>query len=199
MMYPLKGIGTKPGIYKTQGFSENPQIYAQFGMKGHNGIDWAAPKGTPVYAVCDGKLIFGNDPNGYGIFARIYMNDLDFVFGHFEKINGPAREVKEGEIIGYVNSSGFSTGNHLHFGVRKIINGQVVDYNNGYFGYFDPELIFHMTNVKTVKNGSEYGFYVPATNEQAIIDKALNFGIQIPTKEGGTRVDWDLFKADIVL
>jgi len=54
-----------------------------------------------------------------------------------------------------------------------------------------------MTNAKLVKNNAEYGFYLPATTEEAMIDKALNLGYPLPTKDNGTKVDWDNVKPDI--
>ncbi len=56
-----------------------------------------------------------------------------------------------------------------------------------------------MSNVKLVKNGSEYGFFLPATNEQAMIDKANNFGYALPTINNGSQVDWANVKPDITL
>jgi murein DD-endopeptidase MepM/ murein hydrolase activator NlpD len=184
------GAGTA-GIYLTQRFGENLNDYAQFGMKGHNGADWAAPKGTPVRAVHDGRVEFGDDPKGYGKFARLYF-DLEFtwdcIYGHFDRYEGVNRKVKAGDVVGYVDSTGFSTGHHLHFGIRKIKQGTVVDYNNGYFGYIDPLPFFKesMTNVTFVhKAGTkEYGFYVPALSQDAIKDKALNFGVDILKADG---------------
>lgn len=201
LAYPLNGIGKVPGIYKTQSFGENPSTYAQFGMKAHNGIDWAAPKGTPILACHDGTVEYFKETTGYGWYARIYfMEDgitWDIVNAHMSAFEGTQRTVKSGEVIGYVGTTGFSTGNHLHFGIRKTINGQIVDNNNGYFGYIDPEPYFSMSNVKLLKNGSEWAFYVPATNEEALIDKALNFGYPLPTLEDGKKVDWNNIKPDI--
>src|SRR5215216_603770 len=93
------GAGTVAGIYRTQNFGENLNDYTQFGMKGHNGIDWAAPKGAPVRAVHDGRVEFGDDPKGYGKFARLYF-DLEFtwdcIYGHFDRYEGVNRKVKAG-------------------------------------------------------------------------------------------------------
>lgn len=55
----------------------------------------------------------------------------------------------------------------------------------------------NMSNAKLVKNGNEWGFYLPATNEQAMIDKANNLGIALPTLNNGTQVDWPNVKPDI--
>jgi hypothetical protein len=56
-----------------------------------------------------------------------------------------------------------------------------------------------MSNVKLVKNGNEYAFYVPATGEAALIDKALNFGYPLPTKNDGKEVDWPNVRPDYTL
>lgn len=56
-----------------------------------------------------------------------------------------------------------------------------------------------MSNVKLVKNGTEYGFFLPATNEQAMIDKANNFGYALPTINNGGNVDWGNVKPDITI
>lgn len=56
----------------------------------------------------------------------------------------------------------------------------------------------NMSNVKLVKNGGEYGFYLPATNEQSMIDKANNFGYPLPVVNG-TAVDWPNVKPDITI
>lgn len=57
----------------------------------------------------------------------------------------------------------------------------------------------NMTNVKLIKNGSEFAYYVPATSEEALIDKALNFGYPLPTLDNGKRVDWSKVKPDFTL
>lgn len=200
LQLPLKGIGTVPGVYKTQGFGEHPEVYSQFGINAHNGLDYGAPKGTPVLASHSGELSFVTQSTGYGKHAFIYDGEFETVYGHFDSFEGVNRQVKAGEVIGYVDSTGFSTGHHLHFGVRRKINGQVQDYNNGYLGYLDPmELLFPMSNSKLAKKGGEWGFYLPAVNEAELIGKALNFGYPLPTKNDGKEVDWDNLKPDITI
>ncbi len=150
ILYPLKDISQTPGVYLTQKFGETLLDYSHFGLKFHNGIDWAAPKGTPVYAVHDGNIQFitenENYGTGYGKNIRLYFDEegytWDCVYGHLDRYEGLPRAVKAGEIIGYVDSTGFSTGNHLHFGIRRAKNGAIENYNNGVFGYFDPAPYF---------------------------------------------------------
>lgn len=148
--YPLKGIGVVPGIFTTQNFGEHLRDYSQFGLVGHNGWDIAAPKGTLIYAVHDGNIEFYRDSTdygtGYGKNVRLYFDDGDItwdcVYGHLDRYEGANRPVKRGDIIGYVDSSGYSTGHHLHFGIRKLKDGAVLDYDNGYLGYIDPRPYF---------------------------------------------------------
>lgn len=194
LLYPL--VMTTPGVAYSQGFGENPQIYKQFGMKGHNGIDWAAPKNTPIYAVHDGEIQFLTEATdygtGYGKNIRLYFTlgefTYDCIYGHLDHYEGLPRAVKVGDLIGYVDSTGFSTGHHLHFGIRKLLNGAILNYNNGYFGYFDPVpyLKGSMSNTLFVhkKGTSEYGFFLPATSEETLKDKALNLGLDIEKEDG---------------
>lgn len=171
IIYPLEGIGSIPGIYLTQEFGGNPEIYAQFGLKGHNGLDWAAPRGTPLLAVHDGTIQFLTENTdygtGYGKDVRLYFNEdgftYDCIYAHLDRYEGQPREVKEGEIIGYTDNTGFSTGDHLHFGMRKLLNGAVVDYNNGYFGYFDPTPFFRKEQMARrfyIKDGAKIGAFI---------------------------------------
>jgi murein DD-endopeptidase MepM/ murein hydrolase activator NlpD len=200
LYYPLEGIGTKPGVYITQRFGQNLNDYSQFGMKGHNGIDIAAPLGTPIKAIHDGDIEFyteaQNYGTGYGKNVRLYFKEsgftYEFVFGHLNAYEGVNRFVKRGDVIGYVGTTGFSTGPHLHLGGRKLLNGLVVEYNNGYFGYFDIEPLFKesMSNSLLVKKGMEYGFYDPATSADGLITMMLHRGIAPPLKADKT-LDWD--------
>ncbi len=89
----------------------------------HQGIDYAAPKGTPVSCVADGRIISAGWSGGYGKLIRIGHRDgYETRYGH---LSGFAKGVKsempvsQGQIIGYVGSTGLSTGPHLHYEVRK--------------------------------------------------------------------------------
>ncbi len=96
----------------------------------HLGVDYVAPPGTPVSAIGDGKIIFQNwTSNGYGKAVKIkHSNGYISYYGHlsnFRKGSGVGKKVKKGEVIGYVGSTGFSTGPHLDFRLKK--NGKFVD------------------------------------------------------------------------
>lgn len=89
--------------------------------RNHKGLDIAAPEGTDIYAAAEGKVIAtGWNTGGYGYFVMIdHGNGYATLYGHMSKViasNGA--EVKCGDLIGEVGTTGDSTGNHLHFEVR---------------------------------------------------------------------------------
>jgi murein DD-endopeptidase MepM/ murein hydrolase activator NlpD len=147
---PIQPNGSE--IYISQWFGQNPQIYQKFGMTGHDGIDIAAPKGTPVKASHDGWIVESvAKDSGYGLRVQIYFEEDDYGWlimnGHFDKLAFPAitynlkqrkYPVKEGQVIGWVDSTGFSTGHHDHFGVRQLKNYVILNYNNGTLGWINP-------------------------------------------------------------
>jgi murein DD-endopeptidase MepM/ murein hydrolase activator NlpD len=93
----------------------------------HTGVDLAAPYATPIYAAGDGVVEKAGWSSGYGRFTMIkHVNGYETGYGHQSKIIVAAGDkVRQGQIIGYVGSTGNSTGNHLHFEIR--INGRFVD------------------------------------------------------------------------
>jgi len=89
--------------------------------KFHYGIDLACPKGTIIYAVTDGKVARSNFANGYGNYIIInHSNGVTTAYAHLNTRNVKNGDyVKKGDVIGYVGSTGRSTGPHLHFEVIK--------------------------------------------------------------------------------
>jgi len=89
--------------------------------KFHYGVDLACSKGTAIYAVADGKITRSNFANGYGNFIIIrHNNGIVTAYGHLNNSNVEKGQlVKKGDVIGYVGSTGRSTGPHLHFEVIK--------------------------------------------------------------------------------
>lgn len=90
--------------------------------RSHKGVDYAAPKGTPVKATGNGKVVFRGKKGGYGnvIFLR-HGGKYTTVYGHlsrFAKGLKKGKAVKQGQIIGYVGSTGLATGPHLHYEFR---------------------------------------------------------------------------------
>ncbi len=89
----------------------------------HQGVDFAAPTGTPIYAAGSGRLVRVGRLGGYGNYIRIdHGNGYETAYAHMSRYASGMRRggrVKQGEVIGYVGSTGRSTGPHLHFEVLK--------------------------------------------------------------------------------
>lgn len=108
--------------------------------KMHKGLDFAAPQGTPIYATGDGKVIeAGYDQSGFG--NHVVINNgygYETLFGHMKKIKvHRGQKVKRGEVIGWVGSTGKSTGPHCHYEVH--VNGRVVDPVYFFYNDLTPE------------------------------------------------------------
>ena len=92
-------------------------------MKNHNGIDLAAPEGTPVYAIKDGAVYacIDNDAQfGNYIILSHDQGKMTSVYAHLSKITVERYQyVKKGDVIGYVGQTGMATGPHLHFEIRQ--------------------------------------------------------------------------------
>ena len=97
--------------------------------KMHTGVDWAAPAGTPIYAAGNGVLEKEGWESGYGKFILIrHNNGYETAYGHmtaFARGVDEGTRVRQGQVIGFVGSTGLSTGTHVHFEIR--INGRFVD------------------------------------------------------------------------
>jgi len=93
----------------------------------HAGIDFGAPWGSPIVAAADGQVVAAGWGGGYGREVQIaHGGGIVTLYGHMSSIAAAAGEpVRQGQVIGYVGSSGLSTGPHLHFEVK--VNGQPVD------------------------------------------------------------------------
>lgn len=105
-------------------------------VKMHAGLDFAAPQGIPIYATANGTVkVAGHSDGGYGNHVIInHGYGYETLYGHMVRIKARlGQRVKRGEIVGYVGSTGKSTGPHLHYEVRK--NGQKLD--PVYFFYND--------------------------------------------------------------
>lgn len=93
----------------------------------HNGIDYAAPFGTPVRATADGSVAFAADRGGYGKLVEVqHPNGYSTRYAHLSGIAvRPHQPVRQGDLLGYVGATGLATGPHLHYEVRR--RGQPVD------------------------------------------------------------------------
>ncbi|MBP2071395.1 M23 family metallopeptidase [Thermoanaerobacterium saccharolyticum] len=115
LKWPLSG-----GYAITSGFGTRiDPVYG--GERYHSGIDIAVPLGTPVKAAADGEVVYAGWNDGYGLVVFIWHNNnLETRYAHLSKIAvNKGQIVKAGDVIGYVGSTGKSTGPHLHFEVRN--------------------------------------------------------------------------------
>lgn len=127
----------------TQSFGERPEYYRQFGLAGHEGIDYGCPIGTEILVVADGKVVRrAFSPKDYGNFVVIWHPQLKIAswYCHLQEAKVSFdQEVKEGEVIGLSGNTGNTTGAHLHFGICQVDeNGYRINKNNGYQGFVDP-------------------------------------------------------------
>ena len=161
----------KPGTLN-QGFGSDPSYYAKFhdnfgnSLHGHDGLDFFAPHGTPVYAAHDGLIHYEKDSHGgegmwirdlgaYDNIAGTPITVYWHLIGDTEPqkypspipLDGKEYPVKAGQLIGYADNTGApyeSSGDHLHFGLLcrdaafNILNG-----HNGFNGRIDPTPFFN--------------------------------------------------------
>ncbi len=110
---PLEGAALTSGF----GMRNHPVLG---GRRQHQGIDLAAPTGTPVYATADGVVGRADLYSSYGLFISIeHGASMETRYAHLSRLAIAAGDsVKKGDLIGYVGSTGRSTGPHLHYEVR---------------------------------------------------------------------------------
>jgi murein DD-endopeptidase MepM/ murein hydrolase activator NlpD len=120
---PLEGGGTLRSRF---GYRIHPIFKSR---RLHTGVDLAARTGTPIYAAGDGVIQYYKWQSGYGNKVEIqHVNGYETAYGHMSRyVDGlsAGSRVRQGQIIGYVGSTGQSTGPHLHFEIK--INGNLVD------------------------------------------------------------------------
>jgi len=129
-----KKRGQNSFIYPVSGFD----VSSPFGMrvhpitgelKMHNGVDFACPTGTPVYAVGSGVVYFVGHDDAAGNYVKILHDDVISKYLHMSSISVVyGQNIEQGQLIGYSGSSGAVTGSHLHFALQDAVTLQ----------YFDP-------------------------------------------------------------
>ena len=136
--YDLEGNNSKRFLMRKPVRGEEARLSDGFGMrfhplyrirKMHTGLDWAAPQGTPILAAGHGVIEEAGRKGGYGNYMRIrHANGYKTAYSHMQRIAPGAvvdARVRQGQIIGYVGSTGDSTGPHLHFEI--LVNNSFVD------------------------------------------------------------------------
>lgn len=136
--YDEKGLALKKNLDRKPMEFKKARISSRFGRRyhpilkryrGHDGVDYAAPAGTKIYASGDGVVAMAKWNGGYGKYIKIRHNaEYSTGYAHmraFAKGIRPGVRVKQGQVIGYVGNTGLSTGPHLHFEVMR--NGRKVN------------------------------------------------------------------------
>lgn len=125
----------------SQLWGDNPDFYRQFPydgvpLRGHNGIDFAMPIGTPLMTVDSGRVLtVGASPSGFGNWVMVDHRWGQSVYAHMHRVTvREGQTVERGDILGESGNSGTSTGPHLHFSIR--INPYFRA--DGWGGYCDP-------------------------------------------------------------
>jgi murein DD-endopeptidase MepM/ murein hydrolase activator NlpD len=97
------------------------------GTRAHAGVDLAAPYGSPIVATANGVVGAAGWSGGYGLLVAISHGDgVQTRYGHMSRLAvAPGQQVSRGDVIGYVGSTGQSTGPHVHYEVR--VNGAAID------------------------------------------------------------------------
>jgi murein DD-endopeptidase MepM/ murein hydrolase activator NlpD len=98
-------------------------------VKMHTGVDWSTPYGTPIFASGNGVVEKVGWEGGYGKYVRLkHNNGYETAYGHmsaYAKGMEPGKRVRQGQVIGFVGSTGMSTGAHVHYEI--LVNGRFVD------------------------------------------------------------------------
>ncbi|QNG46644.1 M23 family metallopeptidase [Sphingobium yanoikuyae] len=132
--FEASGVGEKRGVLGAP--VDGARMTSGFGMRRHPilgytrmhaGIDFGARYGSPIYAVTDGVVAFAGRHGGHGNYVRVsHGGGLATGYAHMSRIAAvPGQRVRRGQVIGYVGSSGLSTGPHLHYELYR--GGQVVN------------------------------------------------------------------------
>jgi murein DD-endopeptidase MepM/ murein hydrolase activator NlpD len=115
----------------------NPEVSSEFGLRPnpfglrsyemHEGIDFAGPMGTPVLATAEGVVVTAEYSGGYGNHVRIdHGYNYETLYAHLSALDVKIGDrIKRGDVVGYLGSSGRSSGPHLHYGIYR--NGQAVN------------------------------------------------------------------------
>jgi murein DD-endopeptidase MepM/ murein hydrolase activator NlpD len=129
----------RSATYERRGFFGMPvdgRITSSFGLRMHpllgrlrmhKGVDIGAPYGSPIYAAMEGTVGFAGRRGGYGNYVSLnHAGGVESAYGHMSRIAvRPGARVSRGQVIGYVGSTGMSTGPHLHWEVMR--RGQPID------------------------------------------------------------------------
>ena len=114
------------------------RLTSRFGMREHPilgfsalhaGVDFSAASGTPILAAGTGKVAMAGPNGGYGLYVKLqHTQDVATAYAHMSRLGPgikPGVAVRQGQVIGFVGSTGLSTGSHVHYEI--LVNGRFVD------------------------------------------------------------------------
>lgn len=137
--YSEKGFAAQKQFLRTPISMDRARISSKYGYrkhptlgysKMHSGTDFAAPTGTPIYAASDGKITIRSRRGSAGNMVEIVHGKYKTIYMHMSRFASGQRvgsQVKQGDVIGYVGTTGRSTGPHLHYELRLTSNGQALN------------------------------------------------------------------------
>jgi len=131
--YEASGVGETKGVMRQPVLGH---LTSSFGLRRHpilgfsrmhQGMDFGAPMGAPIVAATDGVVSFAGRHGGHGNYVRLnHSGGISTGYAHMSRIIArPGERVRQGQLIGYVGSTGLSTGPHLHYEVFR--NGQAIN------------------------------------------------------------------------
>lgn len=131
--YEANGVGETKGVMRQPVLGH---LTSSFGMRFHpilgfsrmhQGVDFGAPTGAPIVAATDGVVAFAGRHGGHGNYVRLsHSGGISTGYAHMSRIIArPGQRVRQGELIGYVGSTGLSTGPHLHYEMFR--NGKAIN------------------------------------------------------------------------
>ena len=183
----LLGWGTEGRFFEASGVGEqrrgllapvNGRQTSPYGMRMHpilgyrrmhSGIDYGAPTGTPIYAVTDGTVISAGRAGGCGITVKLDHGSMQTRYCHMSRMAvSSGQSVRRGQIIGYVGSTGRSTGPHLHYEIYK--GGRTVN----------PNSVSHIS--RSELSGSELADFRMRLNRLRQIEVGAALADLVPTK-----------------
>lgn len=188
--FPLPGSLSDYAITSVFGNRAAPTAGAS---TNHQGTDIGAASGTPIYAMADGTVSLASYYGGYGNAVMLDHGDgLQSLYGHMSSIATTAgKTVKAGELIGYVGSTGVSTGAHLHFETRQ--NGTAIDsypYLGGAAVSSSPKTLAQaIENALTLKEGGTSSSAINAMKSNVTVGTVGSVNQSLWTGSGEL-IDW---------
>jgi murein DD-endopeptidase MepM/ murein hydrolase activator NlpD len=155
-------------------------FYQKLGMKGHNGIDFRAKRGCPINASHTGTVVNCGKDGGGGVVVELWNKEESYktVYYHLLMVGDKVQrgiKIGEGEVIGFADNTGiYTTGDHLHFGMKFVDNnGNTLNSNNGYAGAVDPSPYFENRHGKYWYKPAAYHRY--GRNQEWLAEWTMRF------------------------